>query len=173
MSIVVPECISDVQSDYVKDLETRKLIEEVENNKETKSKYIHGKKTYYGTNKEYIYPGHKNSKLKSLKRTMTPQQQAMLVSLKHTTISANPSFGREKKTDIQKYVAECDTCQRHKFETVDPPGILQPLHIPTQKWSKVSMDFIIDLPTSEEKEIIFVVIDRLIKYDHFISISSK
>ena len=31
--------LAEVQSEYVKDLETRKLIEEVENNKETNSKY--------------------------------------------------------------------------------------------------------------------------------------
>ena len=31
--------LAKVQSEYVKDLETRKLIEEVENNKETKFKY--------------------------------------------------------------------------------------------------------------------------------------
>ena len=39
ISIVVPEWISEVQSEYVKYLETRKLIEEVENNKATNSKY--------------------------------------------------------------------------------------------------------------------------------------
>ena len=41
------------------------------------------------------------------------------------------------KTDIQKYVVECDTCQRQKFETVAPPGLLKPIHIPSQKWSEV------------------------------------
>ena len=56
---------------------------------------------------------------------------------------------------------------------VAPPDLLQPLHIPTQKWSKVSMDFISGLPTLEGKNSIFVVIDRLTKYAHFISISSK
>ena len=35
------------------------------------------------------------------------------------------------------------------------------------------MDFIIDLPTSEGKDSIFVVIERFTKYVHFISISSK
>ena len=74
------------------------------------------------------------------------------------------------KTDIQKYVVECDTCQRHKFEMVAPLSLLQPLHIPAQKWSEVSMDFITDLPTSEGKDSIFLVVDKLTKYAHFISI---
>ena len=39
ISIVVPEWILEVQSEYVKYPETRKLIEEVENNKATNSKY--------------------------------------------------------------------------------------------------------------------------------------
>ena len=65
------------------------------------------------------------------------------------------------KTDIQKYVAECDTCQRQKYEMLSPLGLLQPLHIPTQKWSEVSMDFITDLPTSEGKDSVFVVIQIL------------
>ena len=56
---------------------------------------------------------------------------------------------------------------------VAPPSLLQPLHIPTQKWSEVSMDFISGLPTSEGKDSIFVFIEILTKYVHFISISSK
>ena len=56
---------------------------------------------------------------------------------------------------------------------VAPPSLLGPLHIPTQKWSEVSMDFITVLPTSKGKDSIFVIIDRLTKYAHFISISSK
>ena len=39
ISIVVPEWISKVQCEYVKDPKTRKLIEEVENNKATNFKY--------------------------------------------------------------------------------------------------------------------------------------
>ena len=54
-----------------------------------------------------------------------------------------------------------------------PLGLLQPFHIPTQKWSEVSMDFITDLRTSKGNDSIFVVIDTLTKNTHFISISSK
>jgi hypothetical protein len=35
------------------------------------------------------------------------------------------------------------------------------------------MDFITGLPTSEGKDVIFVIVDRLTKYAHFVGISSK
>ena len=72
--------------------------------------------------------------------------------------------------DIQKYVAECDTCQRNKSENVMSPRLLHPLHIPTQKWEEISMDFIEGLLVSKGKENFFVVVDRLTKYAHFIGI---
>jgi hypothetical protein len=50
-------------------------------------------------------------------------------------------------------------------------GILQPLPIPSQHWEEVSMDFITNLPKFEGKNDIMVVVDRLIKYAHFFSIS--
>ena len=75
--------------------------------------------------------------------------------------------------DIQKYVVECDTCQRKKSKMVAPPSLLQPLHIPPQKWFEVSMDFIMGLSTSEGNDSIFVVINRLTKYYHFIVFHPK
>jgi hypothetical protein len=58
--------------------------------------------------------------------------------------------------DIQKFVAECDTCQRNKNENVMTQGLLHPLHIPNQKWEEISMDFIDELPMSDGKDRIFV-----------------
>eukprot|EP00253_Pinus_taeda_P019405 PITA_19405 len=71
------------------------------------------------------------------------------------------------KNDILTFVAECDVCQRHKEETVNTPGTLQPLPIPASIWTEVSMDFITGLPKSENKSVIMVVVDRLSKYAHF------
>ena len=70
--------------------------------------------------------------------------------------------------DIQKYVSECDLCQRNKNENVLTPGLLHPLHIPNQKWEEISMDFIEGLPISDRKDKILVVVDRLTKYAHII-----
>lgn len=75
------------------------------------------------------------------------------------------------KRDIKQHVAACDVCQRNKSESVAPPGLLQPLPIPTKIWTDISMDFIDGLPPSEGKTVIFVVVDRLSNYAHFIALS--
>lgn len=50
-----------------------------------------------------------------------------------------------------------------------PAGILQPLPIPRQVWSVISMYFIDGLPVTKRKTILLVVVDCLSKYSHFIS----
>lgn len=72
--------------------------------------------------------------------------------------------------EIQKYVAECDICQRNKNENVPTQGLLHPLHIPNQKCKEISIDLIEGLPASDGKDKIFVVVDRLTKYAHFVAI---
>lgn len=72
--------------------------------------------------------------------------------------------------DIKKYVEECDTCQRNKYSTLSPGGLLQPLPIPTQILVDLSMDFIGGLPRIRGKDIILVVVDRLSKYAHFVAL---
>ena len=57
--------------------------------------------------------------------------------------------------------------QQNKVETIKTPGLLQPLSIPSQRWEEISMDFITDLPKSEGKSFIMVVVDRLTKHAHF------
>lgn len=76
--------------------------------------------------------------------------------------------GLEK--DVRNFVRECVICQRFKPELVASPGLLQPLPIPEQVWSELSMDFISGLPCSYGKTVIFVVVDRLSKAAHFMSL---
>ena len=75
------------------------------------------------------------------------------------------------KFDIQMFVAGCLVCQKNKFETINTPGLLQPLSIPIQRWEEISMDFITGLPKSKGKSVIMVVVDRLTKYAQFCALS--
>lgn len=65
----------------------------------------------------------------------------------------------------------CNTCKRCKQENVATPGLLQPLAILGQAWESVSMDFVEELPRSEGKDYILVVVDRFKKFAHFLSLS--
>ncbi|KAD2804089.1 hypothetical protein E3N88_37466 [Mikania micrantha] len=72
---------------------------------------------------------------------------------------------------VQNFVRNCDICQQGKNETIASPGLLQPLPIPTHVFADISMDFIGGLPKSYGKDSIFVVVDRLTKYSHFMALS--
>ncbi|KAL0371093.1 UNVERIFIED_CONTAM: hypothetical protein Sangu_0427400 [Sesamum angustifolium] len=76
-----------------------------------------------------------------------------------------------EKQDVVRWVQSCDVCQRSKAEHLPYPGLLQPLAIPTQAWSSISMDFIEGLPKSERNDCILVVVDHLTKYTHFIALT--
>ncbi|XP_056688530.1 uncharacterized protein [Spinacia oleracea] len=73
--------------------------------------------------------------------------------------------------DVRQFVKSCKVCQTAKYDTSAYPGLLQPLPIPEAVWVDISMDFITGLPKSGGKEVIFVVVDILSKYSHFMSLS--
>lgn len=69
--------------------------------------------------------------------------------------------------DVSEYVRTCDSCQKVKTPARQPPGLLNPLEIPNQKWQGVSMDFIVGLPMTDAGfDAIMVVVDRLSKMTH-------
>lgn len=61
---------------------------------------------------------------------------------------------------VQQHVQGCEVCQRNKYQALNPAGFLQPLPIPSQVWSHISMDFIGGLPKALGKDTILGVVDR-------------
>ena len=70
---------------------------------------------------------------------------------------------------IGKYVSMCDMCLRTKSIQQLPTGELHPLPIPNGPWDTISVDFITELPESNGKDAIMVVVDSMTKRSHFIS----
>ncbi|KAA0066203.1 Transposon Ty3-I Gag-Pol polyprotein [Cucumis melo var. makuwa] len=81
---------------------------------------------------------------------------------------AGELYWQGMKSVIKRSCAKCLVCQRNKTLCLSPAGLLLPLDIPTQIWSDISMDFVDGLPKAAGFEVIFVVVDRLSKYGHFL-----
>ena len=74
---------------------------------------------------------------------------------------------------VRLYVETCPRCRASKALSQKPAGLLQPLTVPTRRWSVISMDFIVGLPlTSEGFDSVLSVVDSLSKMAHFIPTSS-
>nr|GEV04067.1 reverse transcriptase domain-containing protein [Tanacetum cinerariifolium] len=75
------------------------------------------------------------------------------------------------KANIATYVSKCLTCARVKAEHQMPSGLLVQPAIPEWKWDNITMDFITKLPKSSQGfNTIWVIMDRLTKSAHFLSI---
>ena len=75
----------------------------------------------------------------------------------------------QMRTDVERYIRNCHTCQRSKPTRHAPFGILRPLPIPERPWQDISMDFVTGLPWSNGCDAIWVVVDRLTKERHLIA----
>ena len=72
--------------------------------------------------------------------------------------------------DVKHFINSCSICHYNKYSTQPPYGLLQPLPVPQQVWEDISMDFVTNLHVSSNKTVIWVVVDRLTKYAHFIAL---
>ncbi|XP_010530494.1 PREDICTED: uncharacterized protein LOC104807077 [Tarenaya hassleriana] len=76
-------------------------------------------------------------------------------------------FWSHLKRDVERFVARCIICHQAKSKT-HPHGLYLPLPIPFCPWTDLSMDFVLGLPKIQNKDSIFVVVDRFSKMAHFI-----
>ena len=74
---------------------------------------------------------------------------------------------------VKEYVTTCDIYSTSKVPRHGPFRLLHPLQILEKPWSSISMDFIVDLPLSNDFDSIFVVVDCFTKMAHFTPCNKK
>jgi hypothetical protein len=67
--------------------------------------------------------------------------------------------------------AACATCQQYKSEHLHLAGLLHPLPVPSAVWADIGLDFVEALTRVHGKTVILFVVDRFIKYCHFIPLA--
>ena len=72
------------------------------------------------------------------------------------------------RKDIDRYVDNCEICQRTKPRRDKTFGLLNPLPVPSGVWKSISIDYITGLPETQGYDAILVVVDRLSKMAHYI-----
>lgn len=80
---------------------------------------------------------------------------------------SNNFYWKNMRKDVEAYVARCEICQRAKYSTQAPGGLFQPMLIPNMVWNELTIDFIVQLPSSHGFTVIFMVVDRLTKSAYF------
>ena len=169
-SIAIPAWTLDVTSSYVEDDNCLQLLQQLAIKQDDNSPFTlqSGILRYKGR----IYIG------------KTSDLQERIFQSFHSSIFGGHSgnrvtYHRIKQLfywpGLKKYsetkISQCPVCQIYKNEKIKYPGLLHTLPIPQTKWSEISMDFVEGLPKAKGKDVILVIVDRLTKYAHFISLS--
>ena len=119
-------------------------------------------------------------------RLYIPENEALQTEIAqgcHNSLVAG-HFGQEKTIEIVTrdfywkgladwiiyYVRSCNECQHSKSPQHAKYRLLQPLEVPYAAWSSISTDFITQLPESQGKTQIMVVVDQFTKMAHFIGL---
>jgi hypothetical protein len=71
---------------------------------------------------------------------------------------------------IIDFVRSCPNCQSDKAARHRPYGLISPLELPHAPWQSIAMDFITELPVSEECDQLWVIVDRFTKMAHFVAL---
>ncbi|GJR39964.1 putative mitochondrial protein [Tanacetum coccineum] len=170
MSSIEPELLNKIKASWQTDVDVQLLIQKLETQAMPNTKFSWEKGELRRKGKLVIG---NDAALRAQLVAIFHQEpvgghSGIQVSLKKL---ASLFYWKGMSKAVKMFVRECDVCQRNKPNLEAYPGFLQPLPIPEHVWKDISMDFIDGLPSSQGKTVIFVIVDRLSKYAHFVALS--
>jgi len=74
---------------------------------------------------------------------------------------------------IIDFVRSCPECQQNKASRHQPYGLSSPLELPYAPWQSIAMDFITELPISDDCDQLWVIINRFTKMVHFLPLRKE
>ncbi|CDR49787.1 RHTO0S33e00188g1_1 [Rhodotorula toruloides] len=96
------------------------------------------------------------------------------MGVQKTLRSLSLSFFWPRMTkSVVDYVRSCDGCQRNKSRTNKVAGKLHSLPVPVRPFSDVALDFVGPLPSSEGRDMLLTVTDRLTGYTRLFPCRAK
>ena len=138
-------------------------------------------------NKQLIYRTPQIETLAIMDMELTEAQRPEVIKARHDDKSAgHPGIAKTielitrdftwpgLRKDVEKYIANCDTCAKTKHARHRPYGLLQTPDVGEESWSRIALDFIVKLPKSKEPtqdkpfDSIAVINDTPTKYAYFI-----
>ncbi|QRV77368.1 Retrotransposable element Tf2 protein [Ceratobasidium sp. AG-Ba] len=82
-------------------------------------------------------------------------------------------YWKSMKKSVNAYVSNCESCIRNKHSNQLPPGLLNPIELPSRPWDHINYDLITGLLESEGFDAMLTVVDRMSQMVHFIPTTSR
>ncbi|QRW09789.1 Transposon Tf2-12 polyprotein [Ceratobasidium sp. AG-Ba] len=82
-------------------------------------------------------------------------------------------YWKSLKKSVNSYVSNCESCIRNKHSNQVPPGLLNPIELPSRPWDHINYNLITGLPESEGFDAILTVVDCMSRMVHFIPTTSR
>ena len=74
-----------------------------------------------------------------------------IISDRDTKLLSRNYYWPNMKETVNQYVTSCVLCQQNKTSRTLQSGLLQPIAIPSRPWEVVSLDFVVQLPTTNNQ----------------------
>lgn len=166
---VDPQFLQQITAAYLQDPEAVQLLSSIHSGTAPDYRLDNGLIVYSKTTPERIFVPASNQLRHQLLFELHDCRVAGHLGVDKTLARLSQSFyWPNMAAAVREYVSSCASCQRNKSSNQVPYGLLQPLPLPSQRWSQVTMDLIVQLPkTPRGYDAVATFVDRLTKMVHF------